>query len=106
MGVPLEWPACSAALRKFAKDDADNFIGFSNNHFDNLVKALTHQKLSLSEKESICGVASDILFKEEFVGIPMGQIHFTMLIDPQFKGWTINQLNQLDLSKLSYSSTK
>ncbi len=103
MGVPLEWPACSAALRKFMKDNADNFIGFNNAHFDNLVKALTTQKLSLSEKASICGVASDILFKEEYVGIPMGQMHFTMLCDPKYKGWTINQLNQLDLSQLTYS---
>jgi oligopeptide transport system substrate-binding protein len=103
IGVPINRPTCLAGLEKFRKDNKDNFTGFYNQRFENLVQALSTQKLSLSEKEGVCGVASDILFKEEFIGIPLGRIHFSMLMDPHFKGWTLNSLNQLDLSQLTYS---
>jgi oligopeptide transport system substrate-binding protein len=35
--------------------------------------------------------------------IPMGPIHFAILVNSSFKGWKLNQMNQLDLSDL-YSS--
>ena len=41
----------------------------------------------------------DFLMKNYFL-IPLGAIHFSMLAKPEFTGWKLNQMNQLDLSNL------
>ncbi len=99
-GVALNRPTCLAAFEIFSKDHAENYVGFNNLRFENLVHALATQKMNRSQRESTCGVAADILFKEEFVAVPLGRIHFSMLMNPSFKGWRLNELNQLDLADL------
>ena len=106
MGIALNRPSCLAALEKFSKGNPENFTGFENANFDNFVRVLSRQKLSRAEQEGVCGAATDILFKQEYVGIPMGKMQFTMLMDPHFQGWKLNELNQLDLSDLTYVEKK
>lgn len=101
-GIPLDRPTCLAGLEKFKKDSSENYIGFSDSEFEVITKALESQKLTRVVREGLCGKASDIIFKKHYAAIPLGRMHFTMLMNPHFKGWEINELNQLDLSQLHY----
>jgi oligopeptide transport system substrate-binding protein len=99
-GVGLDRPTCASALEKFTSHHPDNFVSFSHKGFDEMVAKLKSVSLSQTEKHRICGKAVDLLFKDEIVGVPLGKMHFTMLLNPQFKGMQINELNQMDLSAL------
>lgn len=98
-GVGLDRPTCSAALEIFTSKNAENYIGFKNKTYDKLFEQT--QFLSGQKQRAACRKAIEILIKEHWI-IPLGQIHFAMLASPRFKGWEINELNQLDLTDLSY----
>ncbi len=105
-GVGLSRPTCLAGLESFKSDSPENFSGFKNERFDFMIKSLATRKMSRIEQDMVCGAAVDFLFKEEIVGIPMGRIRYTMLLNPRFKGLKVNELNQLDLSELEYVGGK
>ncbi|MBK9294026.1 MAG: hypothetical protein IPM57_06210 [Oligoflexia bacterium] len=101
-GISLAWPSCYAALMNFKSDSPENFTGFKSKEFDEMIKPLKFKKLSTYEKNVICAESIKFLFKRNYVGIPLGLIHFSMLINPKFKNVNINDLNQLDLRELKY----
>lgn len=105
-GVGLERPTCLAALETFSKDGAENFLGMSDPAYEKLLGEL---ETSMSQgpgsnarkTKSICGAAIQHLLDQHLL-IPLGRIHFTLLVMPRFQGWSLNEMNQLDLSRLKY----
>jgi len=101
-GLALQWPSCGSALSSFRSDAPENFTGFSDPIFDRIITPFRTKKLSRYEKDVICAAAVKYLFLDKYVGIPLGLIHFSMMLNPKFKNLRLNDLNQIDLSELSY----
>lgn len=110
-GVGLERPTCLAALETFAYGGAENFLRLNDPKYESLIEQLI--KISrptmagrkpnppTSEMKKICGEGLQYLIDRHLL-IPLGRIHFTVLADPKFQGWSLNEMNQLDLSNLMY----
>ncbi len=98
-GLSLDRPTCLAALEIFLKGNPENFIGLDDPKYEKLVARLT-KPLSLPARKKACREAVDYLTSLNRL-IPLGEIHFTVLASQKFKGWELNELNQLDLSHLT-----
>lgn len=99
-GVSLDRPTCLAALELFTLDHPENFVGFKDDAFDGLVKKLATEN-SESKKKQLCREGMEALLASTRL-IPLGQMYFSILVKPEFKDWDINELNQLDLTDLTY----
>jgi oligopeptide transport system substrate-binding protein len=98
-GVSLDRPTCLAALEIFLKDSPENFIHLDDKEYELRVQRLSLAK-SEAERKRLCASAVSRLLSLNRM-IPLGEMHFTILASPKFKGWSLNELNQLDLSQLS-----
>jgi oligopeptide transport system substrate-binding protein len=98
-GVSLDRPTCLAAVELFEKDHPENYIRLNDPEFEKLVQKLRKSKTE-SERKKACTAAVAKLLKSERL-IPLGEMHFTVLASTKFKGWGLNELNQLDLSHLA-----
>lgn len=106
-GLAPDRPSCLAILENFLPSAAENFIDYDNLEFQKTLKEL---KVNSQEKHrvSLCRKALEIL-KNDYVLIPTGPIDFAILVDPKWIGWSLNEINGLDLSQLhlkAKSSTK
>ena len=97
-GVSLDRPTCLAALEIFGKNHRENYIRYYNSRFEQVLKQL-RRTTNKKENRRLCQKGIDYLMAD-FVLIPLGEMHFSMLQDGKFRGWEINELNQLDLSLL------
>lgn len=97
-GVGLDRPTCLAALEIFSKGHPENYLRLDLPEFENALVGLKNATSPKARAER-CTKATAILLERAEI-IPLGQIHFSMLAKPQFKGWVLNSLNQLDLSNL------
>ncbi len=96
-GVTLEHLSCYNALERFIQFPKSQ-LPFKNTKLLNLIKQLAEQKPHVSE-EPLCRKALDLLLTEHWV-IPLGRIHLSFLVRPEWKGWSLSPLNYLDLSEL------
>lgn len=105
-GVGLERPTCLAALETFADSGSENFLRLKDPVFENiietLVQAIGRSKNVSNEMKVACGAGIQHLLDRHLL-IPLGRIHFTLLADPRFHGWNLNEMNQLDLAALRYN---
>ncbi len=97
-GVNLDRPTCLAALEIFTKDHPENYIRLEDVEFERLVKELIAAK-SERERKVACRKGVDYLMSTNRL-IPLGEMFFSTLASPKFAGWTLNSLNQLDLTDL------
>ncbi len=95
-GVALDRPTCLAGLEVFQKENPENLIHFENQPYDSLVQS---QPKTVFGKRQRCTNAFQLLL-EDYALIPMGVVSFSYLARPNFTGFTINELNQLDLTDL------
>jgi oligopeptide transport system substrate-binding protein len=102
-GVSIDRPTCLAALETFSEKNPENYIRFKNPAYERLLEQL-NVNIAISKRKKICSLASRTLLSE-FALIPMGPVPFSILALPGFKGWTLNRLNQLDLSALNWDTT-
>ncbi len=99
-GINLDRPTCLAALENFIYHAPENYIGFNDKDYDTLIFQLRNS-ISAEKKKTLCQRALSKLIQSNSI-IPTGPIHFTMLVQPQWKNWKLNELNQLDLSLLEW----
>ena len=99
-GINLNRPTCLAALEIFISNSPDNTIGLKNRSYDKLVTQLRNTKKP-SRQKNLCQKGIDFLMDNYHI-IPMGEIHFSMLTDGRFVGWSVNSLNQLNLRSLRF----
>lgn len=100
-GINLERPTCLAALELFQSNSPNNFIHYKDVKFDELI---TQMRRSRDEKAKakLCDLASQMLLKSNRM-IPLGEPRFFMVNDQKFDGFSINSLNQIDVSRLRSS---
>jgi oligopeptide transport system substrate-binding protein len=97
-GIGLERPTCLAALETFAKGGSENFVRFESEPYEKIVTQLI-ASTSVKQKKKLCSQGVKLLLDSNRI-LPLGRIHFTLLARPEFKGWSLNEMNQLDLSRL------
>ncbi|MBX7231068.1 MAG: hypothetical protein K1X29_03180 [Bdellovibrionales bacterium] len=98
-GVNLQRPTCTAALELFTSSSKENYIKYNSSTYNRAVSQLSHA--SGKRKKEICGQTLTTMMNE-FIMIPMGEIYSAILAQPQFTGWGLTKLNQLDLTQLQY----
>ena len=91
-------PTCLAALENFETGHKNNFIQFKNSKYDQVLFDL-RKSVSLFEKKILCYKGLKVL-KESSQIIPLGKMEFSILVRPEFTGWKLDSLFQLDLSEL------
>lgn len=96
-GVAPDRVSCAAALEPFRQDDSENLLKHFHLDLDQRIEKLNG--LSLSESKKLC-TALVTQMMDQYVFIPAGAFEFSILAKPQLKNWSLNQLNQLDLSQL------
>lgn len=97
-GVGLDRPTCLAALEIFLPNHPENYIQLNDNIYNQRVKKL-ERSIDPAESKVLCSFAIQRLIDQSYI-IPLGEIHFTILASQNFRGWTLNSMNQLDLSDL------
>lgn len=97
-GVNLDRPTCLAALEIFTKNHPENYIRLDDPAYEELVKTVKKANSNKSRKMA-CRKAVDHLMNTYRL-IPQGEMFFSTLASPKFTGWTLNSLNQLDLTEL------
>jgi oligopeptide transport system substrate-binding protein len=97
-GVAPDRPTCLATLETFAEGNPENYIQLKDPEYQGILKSLAEATQS-KEQKKLCTQGVRYLM-EHYVLIPTGPIHFAMLAKPEFKGWKLNSMNQLDLSSL------
>jgi oligopeptide transport system substrate-binding protein len=103
-GLSPERPTCSSVMENFTSDHPENFIHHKNSQFDQWVSEMRVAKDSHTKKK-LCRKALDALL-DSYLMIPTGPYHLSLLASTEFKGWQLNELNQLDLNELSPGSAK
>lgn len=101
-GVGLDRPTCLAALEIFLPDHPENYLQLKDPEYQTLVQRLSQQSQPQAARK-ICSQAIELLINKAYL-IPLGEIHFTMLARPDFKGWSVNEMNQLDLTHLRHQT--
>lgn len=99
-GVAPSRPTCAAVLETFLPDSPDNYLDLGSDKMRTWVNQLLASKSS-EQKAKICRDAL-MWLKNEYVMIPTGPIFFSILMKPEWKGWHLNELNQLDLKNLHF----
>ncbi len=102
-GVGLERPTCLAALETFSSEGSENFIGLDDAKYEKIIQRLETVSNRSAKRRKLCGEGVQYLLDRHLL-VPLGRIHFTMLADPTFVGWEVNEMNQLDLSGLRFGS--
>jgi oligopeptide transport system substrate-binding protein len=95
-GISPDQPTCASLLAAFTSDHRENFIDLQGTETLKLIEKISSQSLTS------CSKAINSLMKTKQI-IPLGPIHFSLLANPKFTGWKLNQLNQLDLSGLKFN---
>jgi len=99
-GIAPERPTCLSAIENFETGNSENYIQFSDPKFDLILKQM-RESSNDKQKQKLCTEALHLLIDPVWL-IPTGPIHFTLLASPQWSGWKLNELNQLDLSELRW----
>ena len=90
-GGALHRPTCLAGLELFKTAAPENYVQLQDLAFDKLLGRAVSPKL--------CSQAVRHLLNTGRV-IPLGRIHYGMAHSNQFTGWSVNSLQQLDLTGL------
>ena len=100
-GVPLEIPACWAALQEFQSTSKENDLNLKSKQVDEWIQKLA-EVTQPEQKKLLCQSLQKYLMDQNYI-IPTGAMSWAIRVNPQFKGWVINPLFQLDLSQLAPS---
>ncbi len=98
-GVGLDRDSCLAAVEIFQERDPENYIQLKDAQYEGLVEKLKSSTSSAARRKA-CTAAVRYLIETARI-IPTGPIHFAILAKPDFAGWSISPMNQLDLRRLS-----
>lgn len=98
-GVALEHLSCANALKSFLHSP-NRPLPFKQEPLLSIVRQLQAQKPSQSDAP-LCEKALLALLEKHWI-IPLGRIHTSLLVKPEWKGWQLTALNVLDLSNLHW----
>lgn len=92
-------PTCLSALEIFTDSSNENYLQVKDPEFIRLFSELRGSITTPSKYKKSCRQVTQYLL-DHFLLIPTGPIHFSFLASPLWTGWSLNELNQLDLSNL------
>lgn len=95
-GVAADRPTCFAALELFVRNS--EIPELKTGDFAKIMDDLQNSPAGPS-KAKACRRALESLINHHHL-IPLGPMHFAVLVNPKFTGWKMNQMNQLDLARL------
>ncbi len=98
-GVGMDRPTCMNALETFAEDSRQNFIDLKDSQYNRWVQKMGQYDVGSQNYIKVCQTATNYLLDNHIV-IPLGEMHFTIMASPKYEGWTLNGMNQLDLSQV------
>jgi oligopeptide transport system substrate-binding protein len=99
-GVGLDWPTCLNALETFSPDGKQNYFHWQSQDYKKILVKLKVEN-DPQEYKKLCREAIVKLMDEAII-IPLGEMHFSILASPKYTGWSLNSMNQLDLSQLHF----
>lgn len=97
-GVEMVRPTCLSTLEIFSKGNPSNYIQLDNSKFQTELR-----KLQTATNRQQCTRTLKALLNADAL-LPLGEMHFAMLAKPEYSGFKINYLNQLDLTNLKAKS--
>lgn len=112
-GLSPDRPTCRAVLSTFAEDSNTNYLNFSSissskkdktEDLNEIIERMAKTK-SLSQSRELCQKGLSLLI-DNYHLIPLGPMYFSVLAKPEWTGWNLNELNQLDLSRLEYKKNR
>ncbi len=103
-GLSPDRPTCAGIMENFTSLHPENYLQNKNAEFDLVVQQM-RQTSDQSKKNKLCRKALDFLLDEVKL-IPTGPYHISLLASPEFTGWHLNELNQLDLNQLQFVGLK
>ncbi len=103
-GLSPDRPTCASIMENFTTLHPENYIQNNNVEFDQVVQQM-RQTAEKIKKNKLCRKALDFLM-DDFKIIPTGPYHISVLASPEFTGWHLNELNQLDLNLLQVAPKK
>jgi len=101
-GMSLDRPTCLAALENFQSEHPENYIRFKDKEFDKLLLKMKRES-DPKKLKKLCSKGLKKLIGDAHM-IPLGQMHFSILVHPSYTGWELNSLNQLFLNHLQKKS--
>lgn len=99
-GVTPDRPTCYSSLETFSNSNPENYIRLADPEYTAILKEW-EKPLTKAEEQKLCLTTTEYLMKHHLI-IPLGFIHFSVLVKPEYTGWKFNQMNQLDLSNLRH----
>jgi oligopeptide transport system substrate-binding protein len=102
-GIAVDRPTCLAALSVFTGLHPENYLRLTETAYDEILKKLSQSKTE-GAKKKYCTQGIEFLMKDYRL-IPLGAYDLSILVKPEFVGWKLNQMNQLDLSDLHVAKT-
>ena len=97
------WPerdSCLAVLENFGKNSNENYPQVDSDLFESVLLKL--QTANSTQAIDLCRKGVEIL-RDKYFFIPTGPLFFSLLVKPGWQGWTLNELNTLDLSNLVFT---
>ncbi len=104
LGVPLQHLSCFNALSSFINMIPTPLIFKQKQFIDKLeqLNQIRTQANSKKSEDALCSSLLNELIDKHWI-IPLGRIHLSFLIKPEWQGWSLSPLNTLDLSNLHWS---
>jgi ABC-type oligopeptide transport system substrate-binding subunit len=99
-GLSLDRPSCLSALENFVTEHPENYPHFANQKFDQLINEMSLTQ-SAAKRRKLCQKATVLLLEEPRL-IPLGELYFSLMAQGPFRGWHLNEINQLDLTDLEF----
>lgn len=99
-GIPLDRPSCLAGIENFYSNAPENYLKLSEKDLDLAIDKLRENTEAKNNKKLCTAAVQKLLEKYRY--IPLGRIHYSLLVSPKWVNWRLNELNQLDLTDLKY----
>lgn len=102
-GIAADRPHCRSVVENFGAGHPDNYLSEKVEAVEKALEKWRAGGLSASEDKKLCEDALRALI-DGFYLIPLGRMHFAVLARPEFTGWAMNGLGQIDLRLLRKTS--
>lgn len=103
-GLSPDRPTCSAFLEVFTKNHIDNHIQLNDNEFEKIFNQLSSASDPLFQKK-LCYAGIQYLIDQYYI-IPLGNIHWAMMLAQPWSGFELNGLNHLNLGSITYGQKR
>ena len=103
-GLSPDRPTCTGIMENFTSLHPENYLQTNNSEFDQLVQKMRQTSVPVNRRK-LCRKALDSLL-DDYKLIPTGPYNISLLASPDYNGWHLNELNQLDLNELHFEALK